>query len=137
MAFSLLERAELINQRDLDALNTVVADNVIRHSDATPGVVVSNLDQFKAFLETDFAAIPDSVQDIELIFGTGNMVAMRARYSGTQTGPMGSFPPTGKRIDLVFIGILRIENGKVAEIWVEWDNLSALMQLGHLPPPPE
>jgi hypothetical protein len=38
---------------------------------------------------------------------------------------------------LPFIGILRIEDGKVAEIWVEWDNLYALAQLGHLEPPTE
>lgn len=128
---------ELLNQRDLASLHTVVADDVVRHSDATPGVTVTNLDEFKVFLETDFAAMPDSVQEIDMIFGTADTVAVLARYSGTQTGPMGPLPPTGKRVDLVFIGILRIEDNKVAEIWVEWDNLSILTQLGHVPPPPE
>jgi predicted ester cyclase len=47
---------------------------------------------------------------------------------------MGPFPASGNRVDLKFIGILRIENGKVAEIWVEWDNLTVLTQLGHFPP---
>jgi len=109
-----------------------------RHEDAeAPRFVsrVTSLDEFKAFLETDFAGIPDSVQEIDVIFGSDDKVAVRARYSGTQTGPMGPFPPTGKRVELVFIGILRIENDKVAEIWVEWDNLSILTQLGHRPPP--
>jgi hypothetical protein len=32
-------------------------------------------------------------------------------------------------------GLQRFENGKVAEMWVTWDNLAALMQLGHFPPP--
>ncbi len=32
-------------------------------------------------------------------------------------------------------GIFRLEDGKIAEMWVTWDNLSALMQLGHFPPP--
>ncbi len=126
---------ELINQRDLDALGTVVADDVHRHSNATPGVVVTSLDDFKAFLETDFASIPDSVMDIDMIFGGGDKVTVRAYYSGTQTGQMGPFPPSGEAVKLVFIGILRIENGKIAEIWVEWDNVSVLVQLGHLPPP--
>jgi len=126
---------DLINQRNLDALGTVVADDLVRHSDATPSIAVTNLDEFKAFLETDFAGIPDSVQEIDMIFATDDMVAVRARYSGTQTGPMGPFPPTGKRVELVFIGLLRIENRKIAEVWVEWDNLSILTQLGHLPPP--
>ena len=126
---------ELVNQRDLDALHTVMADDVVRHSAATPGVVVTNLDEFKGFLETDFAAIPDSVQEVDIIFGAGDKVAVRARYIGTQTGQMGPFPPGGKRVELPFMAILRIEDDKIAEIWVEWDNISILTQLGHLPAP--
>ncbi len=126
---------ELINQRNLDSLHTVVTDDIVRHSDATPGVVVTNLDEFKAFLETDFASIPDSVMDVDMIFSAGDKVAVRAHYSGIQTGQMGPFPPSGKTVRLVFIGILRIENDKIVEIWVEWDNVSVLAQLGHLPPP--
>ena len=48
---------------------------------------------------------------------------------------MGPFPPSGYAIDLKFIRILRVEDGKIAEIWVEWDNLAVLTQLGHFPPP--
>ena len=126
---------DLVNQRNLDALHTVIADDVVRHSAATPGVVVTNLDEFKAFLEADFSGIPDSVQEIDIIFGGGDKVAVRARYIGTQTGQMGPFPPSGKRVELPFMAILRIENDKIAEMWVEWDNISILTQLGHLPAP--
>ena len=127
--------ATTINDRNLDALDDFVTTDVVRHSGATPGVVVTNISEFRAFLETDFATVPDSVQEIDIIFGGGDYVAMRARYIGTQTGPMGPFPASNKRLELPFIGILRLESGKVAEIWVEWDNLNALTQLGHFPPP--
>ena len=69
------------------------------------------------------------------IFGAGDKVAVRAHYIGTQTGQMGPFPPSGMRVELPFMAILRIENDKIAEIWVEWDNISILTQLGHLPAP--
>lgn len=128
--------AEAINARDLEALDELVAQDVVRHSAATPGVTVTSLEEFRAFLESDFATVPDSVQTIDVIFANDEYVAMKATYSGTQQGPMGPFPATGKKLTLPFIGILRIEDGKVAEIWVEWDNLNALSQLGHLPPPP-
>ena len=62
---------------------------------------------------------------------------MRAIYSGTQTGMMGPFPPSGKRVDLPFIGILKFTNGKISEMWVEWDNVFMLTQLGHFPPAPD
>ena len=53
---------EAVNQRDLAALDALVAEDVKRHSDATAGVVVENRQQFKAFLEADFATVPNSVQ---------------------------------------------------------------------------
>jgi len=30
--------------------------------------------------------------------------------------------------------IQRIEDGKVAETWISWDNVTMLMQLGYFPP---
>ena len=128
---------DAINARDLDALDELIAPNVLRHSAATAGVVVTNLSEFKAFLETDFATVSDSIQKIDVIFGGGDYVAVRARYIGTQDGPMGPFPASGKRLELPYNGILRFEDDKVVEIWVEWDNLFALTQLGHFPPPPD
>ena len=128
---------DAINARDLDSLDSFVAPDVLRHSAATPDVVVTNLVEFKAFLATDFAAVSDSVQKIDVIFGGGDYVAVRARYIGTQDGPMGPFPASGKKLELPYVGILRFEDGKIVEIWVEWDNLSALSQLGHFPPPQE
>jgi len=125
----------LVNGRELDSLHTVFADDVVRHSAATPGVVVTSLDEFKAFLEVDFAAVPDSVQEVDIIFGSDDMVAVMARYIGTQTGQMGPFPPSDKRVELPFMAILRIENDRIVELWVEWDNVSILTQLGHMPTP--
>lgn len=60
-------------------------------------------------------------------------VALRAIYRGTQTGQMGPFPPSGRKVAIPFRGILRIQNGKIAEMWVEWDNVAVLTQLGHMP----
>lgn len=126
---------EAINDRDLDRLDRLIAPNIVRHSAATAGISVTNLEEFKTFLRTDFAAVPDSVMKIDVIFGNDEFVAMRAIYSGTQTGAMGPFPASGKRVELPFIGILRFTNGKISEMWVEWDNVYSLTQLGHLSPP--
>ena len=125
---------EAINDRDLGRLDTLLAADIVRHSAATEGVNVTSLDEFKDFLRADFSGIPDSVITIEIIFGNSEFVALRAIYSGTQTGQVGPFPPSGKRVELPYLGILRITNGKVAEMWVEWDNIFMLTQLGHFPP---
>ena len=124
---------EAVNGRDFDALDELIAADVVRHCAATPDVEVRSLEDFKAFLHRDLAAVPDAMQEVDFMFSSGPFVAARAIYRGTQDGPMGPFPPSGRTLEIPFLGILRIEDGKIAEIWVEWDNLNALMQLGHVP----
>lgn len=125
---------EAINNREFDLLDELIAPDLRRHSAATPNIKVESIEQFKEFLRQDLAACPDATQEVNLIIAEDEMVAVHATYRGTQTGQMGPFPPTGKQMELPFIGILRLAEGKIAEIWVEWDNLSALSQLGHFPP---
>lgn len=124
-----------VNARDFDALDTLIATDVTRRSGATPGVTVASLNDFKAFLHQDLAGVPDAQQEVSVIFSGGDWVAVHATYRGTQSGQMGPFPPSGKAMELPFIGLLRIEDGLIREILVEWDNLNALTQLGHFPPP--
>lgn len=125
---------DAVNARDMDALDALVTADIVRHSAATPGVTVESLEQFKDFLRQDFATVPDSRVEIELVVGQGDYVALRAWYRGTQEGPMGPFPPSHRRFEIPFLSILRFEDGKIAEMWIEWDNLNALTQLGHFPP---
>jgi steroid delta-isomerase-like uncharacterized protein len=124
-----------INERNLDQLDRLIAPDFVRHSAATAGVTVTSLAEFKTFLRSDLAAVPDSVMKIDFLFGNDQFVAMRAIYSGTQTGALGPFPASGKRVELPFIGILKFTEGKISEMWVEWDNVYAWTQLGHISPP--
>lgn len=126
---------DAVNARDLDALDDIIAPNYVRHCQATPDVTVRTLDEFKRFLEADFAAVPDSVVSTKWIVAEGDLLAFYCTYAGTQTGQMGPFPPSGRRINVDFSGVNRFENGKIAETWLTWDNLTGLTQLGHLSVP--
>jgi len=127
--------AQAINDRDLALLARTTSETLVRHSQATPGLTITSLDEFVAFLKSDWAAFPDSRITIQQLVAEGDRVAVFATYEGTQKGQMGPFPPSGKRMSLEVSGVFRIEDGKIAEIWVTWDNMSALTQLGHFPPP--
>ena len=98
------------NSRQPDAFDDLIAPNVVRHCEATPGVEARNLDQVKEFLRQDTAVFPDSVQTIKLLVAEGDLVAVWTTYEGTQQGPMGP---------------------KIAEWWVTWDNMTILRALGH------
>jgi len=126
---------EIVAAGDYEGMGTVIADDYVRHSQATPGLVIDSLDDFKEFIRQDRAAIPDQKLELVHLVAEGDLVAFWGIYSGTQTGEMGPFPPTGKQANLDFAGIHRVADGKIVETWVTWDNIAFLSQLGLFPPP--
>jgi steroid delta-isomerase-like uncharacterized protein len=132
----LVERfTDATNAADWDALRQIVADDFTRHSAATPDPPVSSREEFIRLQESFLAGIPDQRVSLQQLIAEGDHVAARATYTGTQTGPMGDFPATGRAVESPFLAVFRIEGGQIAELWVEWDNLSMLTQLGLFPPP--
>jgi predicted ester cyclase len=127
---------EAINARRWEMLDDIVAPDFVRHCQATPDVDVRSLEAFKVYLRQDASAFPDSRQNLEFMLGEGDLLALWITYAGTQRGPIGPFPPSGKKLQLDCAVVLRVAGGKIAEMWVTWDNLAALAQLGHLPAPP-
>ncbi len=126
-----LERA--MNERKLDELDDIVAPDFVRHCQATPQLEIRSLEQFKEFLRMDAVTFPDNVQTFRQVVVEGDMAAVWASYEGTQTGQMGPFPPSGRKASFDFAGTARLEGGKLAELWMTWDNMTILAQLGHLP----
>jgi steroid delta-isomerase-like uncharacterized protein len=80
-------------------------------------------------------ACPDLRMEIEDVFATEDKVVIRYTGRGTQTGPFGEIPPTGKAILVRGITILLIENGKIKTEWTEYDRLGMLRQIGVVPSP--
>lgn len=122
------------NAADWDAFDELLTDNFTRHCQATPNVQVKSRDEFKKLQESFLVSIPDQKITLEMLIAEGDKVAAYATYSGTFTGPMGEFQPTGKSVESKFISIFRTEEGRIAELWVEWDNLAMLTQMGLFPP---
>lgn len=84
-----------------------------------------------AFLKVEFSTFPDATDSLLDLVAEGDKVAARHEFRGTQLGPMGPFPPSGKVLNANYLAIYRIENHRIAEAWVEWDNLAGRKQLGH------
>jgi predicted ester cyclase len=127
-AFAAVEAGEF------DRLDQFIAENYVRHSQATPGVEVTSLDQFKEFLVNDRKTVSDPKIIIHRLVAEDDLVAFWSTYSGIQDGPMGPQPATGKRMELDMAGMHRIADDKIVESWVIWDNMTALAQLGLFPP---
>jgi predicted ester cyclase len=125
---------EIVGNGEYEEMSTYIAESYVRHCQATPDLIIESLDAFKEFIRTDRKSIPNQKLKIKMLVAEGDLVAFWATYTGTQTGQMGPFPPTGRSAELDFAGVHRLENGKVVETWVTWDNITILSQLGHFPP---
>ena len=127
---------EAVNAANWDALDELVIEDFSRHSQAGAGPQVGSREEFVQLQESFLVSFPDQRVTIEKLIAEGDEVAALAIYSGTHSGPMGEYPATGRSVESTFLAFFRIEDGRIAELWVEWDNVSMLTQLGLLPPPP-
>ncbi len=125
---------EALNARDFDAVRELLAPDFARHCQATPDVAINTREQFIEYLKMDDSTFPDSVQTAELVVAEGDLIAFWLKYEGTQKGKIGPFPPSNKKMQLDIAGVFRVRDGKFAELWITWDNLASLTQLGHFPP---
>lgn len=124
-----------VNARDWAAVGSLVAPDVVRHG-ANPGSPRgTGRESLLAFLRGEAEAFPDAREEVRFLVAEGDKVAARLSFRGTQGGWSGLYPPTGKVLQADFLGIFRVEGGRIAEAWVEFDNLNALTQLGHYAPP--
>lgn len=130
-----MQAAEAINSHDYDKLDQFIVPDYKRHCQATPDLNVETLDQFVDMLKFWMQAFPDGKQGIDMLIAEGDLVAFYGSFIGTQTGPMGDIPPTGRQMDSETFGFHRVQNGKIVETWVTWDNLAVFYQLGLTPPP--
>src|SRR6266700_1714809 len=121
---------EVINQKNLAALDQFVSPNAVNHT------VPAGLPQGPSqFLGLHLNAFPDVKVTVEDLLADGDIVIARVSIRGTQQGAFGSIHPRGKPITVMTINIFRIANGKMVEHWGLADRLSALQQLGVVLPP--
>ena len=112
----------------------LAAPNCVRHDPAGP--VPGGPEGFNANASRVRTGIPDFRQSFDLILAEGDLVAVRWTIRGTQTGPLGPIPPTGRAVEFSGVNIFRFEGGKIAEIWNHRDDLALYQQLGVMPPLP-
>ena len=62
-------------------------------------------------------------------------MATRIVVHGTHQAELMGFPATGNEMPIGATNMIRVDQGKIAEHWVNSDGLGMMMQLGAIPPP--
>ena len=120
------------NKGNLAVADEVYAANVVQHDPGSPMPVTSS-EALKMYVGGFRAAFPDLHFTIDDLLAEADKVVWRFTANGTQTGPLPNIPPTGKSGKVTGIVIFRFANSKVAEVWVNFDMLGLLQQLGVIP----
>ena len=90
----------------------------------------------KRFMGEFRQAFPEFHSTIEDQIAEGDKVVTRWTMRGTHQGEFRGLAPSGKRITVTGIGIFRFsEEGKVVEIWDNFDQLGMIQRLGAIPSP--
>jgi steroid delta-isomerase-like uncharacterized protein len=119
---------EAINNHNLDALRAVVAPDVVHHA-AGGYPDVTDVDGVTSMMSAFPAAFSDLHYTIDFWVTQDDMVVERYTATGTQDGPLGDLPSSGRSATWTGVNIFRIECGKIAEVWSEVDALSRNAQL--------
>jgi steroid delta-isomerase-like uncharacterized protein len=124
---------EVQSKGNIDAIDELCSPEFINHS-APPGLP-SNCEGIKQVTDMFRQAFPDSYFTVEDMVAEGDKVATRKTFHGTHQGEFMGIPPTGQRVSIGLIDIVRIVDGQVVEHWSMGDNLGMMQQLGVIPTP--
>jgi carboxymethylenebutenolidase len=131
-------RYEFSTRNTEDTLATMVEDAYVNHVPVLTGG--SGRDELREFYSKRF--IPQMPPDTEMTpvsrtIGEDQIVDEMV-FKFTHTIPMDwilpGIPPTGKRVEVPLVAIVRVRNGKVAHEHIYWDQASVLVQIGLLDP---
>jgi len=120
---------EIYGQGKVNLVDELYADDFV---DDSPGGGKGR-ELIKTAVTAFHRAMPDLAIEIEDVFAADDKVVLRYTARGTQTGPYGDIPATGKKTAVRGITIFLIVNGKIKTEWTEYDRLGLMRQLGVIP----
>ena len=79
--------------------------------------------------------VPRRLGDVDQIVAEDDKVGCRWTSSGTHEGDLFGIPPTGKKVAVTATVFYRVEDGRLAEGWINRDDFGLMRQLGVIPMP--
>lgn len=119
---------------DYDLAESLIAPGLRVHAalaDGGDGSAFTDAGSMAGWVRQLRAPLPDLRFAIEVgPITEGDMVALRWRATGTYAGGMpGANAPVGTAIDFAGVDLLRLDDGRIVEYWLNSDMLLLLTQL--------
>lgn len=112
---------------DVESMSEYVAEEVVNHALAagTPNGLPGTITEVANFR----TAVPDLQVHNEDVIISGDKIVLRWTATGTQQGKMFGHAPTGAPLSYSGMDILRVQDGKIAERWIEYDLVTLRRQV--------
>jgi steroid delta-isomerase-like uncharacterized protein len=88
---------------------------------------------FKEKIAYMVAVFPDLEEDLLDIVGHGDTVATRWVLTGSQQQEFMGIPAAGQTIRVEGMNFYRLADGRVTDIWTQFDGVGMLQQVGAIP----
>jgi steroid delta-isomerase-like uncharacterized protein len=130
----LLEQS--FNTGNLELIDQLVAPQALNHDPALPAQMrdLRGPDSVKRVVTMYRTAFPDLRMTVDDVIASDDKVVLRWHSEGTHRGELAGLAPTGIHGSVSGISIDRWQDGKIVELWAEWDNMGLARQLGAAPP---
>ncbi len=124
----------IFNNRDFAACADIAADDYVEHAIGPFGRTAPDRVNGPAHLretaEWLLAQFPDIHMTLDAVVSDGDLAVARITSSGTNLGPIGPIPATGRRFESQQGHWFRVADGKLTEHWAVRDDLATMLQLG-------
>ena len=122
-------------KRDYDAVMAHFATGAIVR-DHPRGTTLGDPADIRTWMESWVTACADATAGAQATVSSANGAVIEGTYAGTNTGPLGPLPATGRAVSMPFAIVFGFDGvGKITTYDVYYDQYTLLSQLGHVPAP--
>jgi steroid delta-isomerase-like uncharacterized protein len=120
---------ELMSQGKLEIIPEIFSPNLAFHIPTLPDAIRGH-DGIRGFVTGLRTGFPDIKFTVERQCAEGSKAAARWFIEGTHKGPFLGMPPTGNHVKDQGVDVFIIQDNKIAEVWVNENDLGLMKQLG-------
>jgi steroid delta-isomerase-like uncharacterized protein len=112
---------DIYQKGNLEVADEILSSDFVLHNPTLPEELRNGSEGAKKYASAIITAVPDRKLVQDDIFAIDDKVIIRWTNSGTNTGSLFGSPPTGKPYITTGIDLFRISNGKISEMWQQYN----------------